>query len=74
MYCDFRDKKRVQDVVLEKQNDKAIGQVFGARMNWQEMLDAVSDVYIGVCFMIPKKCKAYTNTSSSLLSGLSSPP
>ena len=74
MWCDCRDKKRVQDAVLEKQKGKPIGQVFGAKMNWQEMLDAVSDVYIGVCLMSATQSKAYTNISSSSFSGLYSPP
>ncbi|KAK5135194.1 hypothetical protein LTR08_005581 [Meristemomyces frigidus] len=44
------EKKRVQDVVLEEQKDKPIGQIFGAKFDWQELLDAVSDVYVGLTF------------------------
>lgn len=43
-----RDKKRVADAVLEKQKDKAIGQVFDQRFSWDEMIDATADVYLGV--------------------------
>ena len=64
----------MQDAVLEKQKDKPIGQVFGAKMNWQEMLDAVSDVYIGVCLSRRVETEARTNISTSSPSGLYSPP
>ncbi|EMD00328.1 hypothetical protein BAUCODRAFT_62845 [Baudoinia panamericana UAMH 10762] len=44
------DKKRVQDSFLENEKDKPVGQVFNTRFDWQEMLDAVADVYIGFTF------------------------
>jgi hypothetical protein len=43
-----RDKKRVADAVLEKEKNRAVGQVFDARFSWAEMADAVADVYLGV--------------------------
>lgn len=42
------DKERVADAVLEKEKDKPIGQVFDSRFSWELMLDAMSDVYLGV--------------------------
>lgn len=45
----YRDKKRVADAVLEKQKDKPVGQVFDQRFSWDEMIDALADVYLGVC-------------------------
>ena len=47
LYID-RDKKRVADAVLEKEKNRAVGQVFDARFSWSEMLDALADVYLGV--------------------------
>jgi hypothetical protein len=38
----------VQDAVLEKQKDKPAGQVFNSKFDYNELLDAVADVYIGV--------------------------
>ncbi|KAK4496870.1 hypothetical protein PRZ48_011319 [Zasmidium cellare] len=44
------DKKRVADAVLEKQKDKPVGQVFDERFSWDEMIDALADVYLGFTF------------------------
>ena len=40
-------EKRV-DRVLEKNKDKAIGQVFDDKFSTDEMIDAAADVYLGV--------------------------
>jgi hypothetical protein len=45
-----RNKQSVSDAVLEKEKDKPIGQVFDGRFSWAALLDAVADVYLGVCF------------------------
>ncbi|KAK4611926.1 hypothetical protein CLAFUW4_13195 [Fulvia fulva] len=44
-----RGEKRV-DRVLEKNKDKAIGQVFDDKFSTDEMLDAAADVYLGYTF------------------------
>jgi hypothetical protein len=44
-----RNKQSVSDAVLEKEKDKPIGQVFDGRFSWAALLDAVADVYLGVC-------------------------
>ncbi|KAK5172920.1 Protein cwh43 [Saxophila tyrrhenica] len=44
------DNQRVADAVLEKEKNRAVGQVFNARFVWSEMLDAAADVYLGFVF------------------------
>jgi hypothetical protein len=44
-----RNKQSVSDAVLEKEKDKPIGQVFDGRFSWAALLDALADVYLGVC-------------------------
>lgn len=45
----YSNKQSVSDAVLEKEKDKPIGQVFDGRFSWAALLDAVADVYLGVC-------------------------
>jgi len=60
-----RTKARVADTVLEKEyvtsnslfvkmlilcrKDKPVNQVFGQAFSWSEAIDAIADVYNGVC-------------------------
>ncbi|KAK5114310.1 hypothetical protein LTR62_002561 [Meristemomyces frigidus] len=44
------DKQNVQDVVLEKQKDKTIAQVFDSRFDAKELADAAADAYLGFTF------------------------
>jgi hypothetical protein len=60
-----RNKQSVSDAVLEKEKDKPIGQVFDGRFSWAALIDAVADVYLGVCLLHPP------STALSLISGSS---
>lgn len=53
-----RNKQSVSDAVLEKEKGKPIGQVFDGRFSWAALLDAVADVYLGVCIFydVPLEC------------------
>jgi len=53
-----RNKQSVSDAILEKEKDKPIGQVFDGRFSWAALLDAVADVYLGVCIFydVPPEC------------------
>jgi hypothetical protein len=44
-----RNTQSVSDAVLEKEKGKPIGQVFDGRFSWAALLDALADVYLGVC-------------------------
>lgn len=46
-----RSTEKVADRVLEKEKDRQVGQVFNAAFSWQDMLDAMADVYLGVSLM-----------------------
>jgi len=48
--CIDRDKTRVADDIIEKNKDKAVGQVFNSRFYASEMFDALADVYLGFTF------------------------
>lgn len=38
------------DRILEKEKEKKSADLFVAGFSWPEMIDAISDVYMGVCF------------------------
>lgn len=65
-----RNKQSVSDAVLEKEKDKPIGQVFDSRFSWAALLDAVADVYLGVCIS-PNVTRIPTKNLGSSLSGQS---